>query len=210
MGRVGGQLASSKQVSLESVLEKQRQFSLDHPKSHEIHKLIAEFIAVDNQPFSVVDDIGFTRLVNHLEHWYKLSSRRYLSETLIPNMYDKVKVVVADLLQKQVYVSCTTDIWSSPGHDSLLSLTAHFVIKEFERAQVCLQAVKFNESHTGSNIASMINSCIQSWNLAENLTRIIRDNAANYVAGLRDVDLSNFDCFAHMLQLVIHDGVLVQ
>ena len=103
-------------------------------------------------------------------------------------MYDRVKVVVADLLQKQVNVSCTTDIWSSPAHDSLLSLTAHFITEDFERSQVCLQAVKFNESHTGSNIASMINSCIQSWNLVEKLTCIVRDNAANYVAGLRDAD----------------------
>ena len=125
-------------------------------------------------------------------------------------MYDRVKVVVADLLQKQVNVSCTTDIWSSPAHDSLLSLTAHFITEDFERSQVCLQAVKFNESHTGSNIASMINSCIQSWNLVEKLTCIVRDNAANYVAGLRDADLPNFGCFAHTLQLVIHDGVLVQ
>ena len=74
-------------------------------------------------------------------------------------MYDKVKVVVADLLQKQAYVSCTTDIWSSLAHDSPLSLTAHIVTEDFESVQVCLQAVKFNESHTGSNIASMINSC---------------------------------------------------
>ena len=37
-------------------------------------------------------------------------------------------------------------------------------------------------------------------------TCIIRDNARNYVAGLRDADLPNFGCFAHTLQLVIHDG----
>ena len=41
-GQSRGQLAGhSKQVSLEFVVEKQRQFSFDHPKSREIHKLIA-------------------------------------------------------------------------------------------------------------------------------------------------------------------------
>ena len=107
-------------------------------------------------------------------------------------------------------MSCTTDIWSSPVHDSLLSYTAHFITKKFERKQVCLQVVKFNKSHTGDNITSMINSCIRSWGLTEKLTCVIRDNAANFVAGLRDADIPNFGYLAHTLQLVINDGVLVQ
>ena len=118
--------------------------------------------------------------------------------------------VVAELVQAQQYVSCTTDTWSSPVHDSLLSYTAHFIIKKFERKQVCLQAVKFNESHTGDNIASMINSCVQSWGLTEKLTCVIQNNAANHVAGLRDADIPNFGRLAHMLQCVINDGVFVQ
>ena len=69
--------------------------------------------------------------------------------------------------------------------------------------------MKFNESHTG-NIASVINSCVQSWKLTEKLTCIVRDNAANYVAGLRDANILNFGCLAHTLQLIINDGVLVQ
>ena len=107
-------------------------------------------------------------------------------------------------------MSCTTDIWSTPSQDSLLSLTAHFLTPTFERKQVILQAVKFNESHTGANIATLINSCIQYWKIAEKLTYLVRDNAANYVAGLRDAGIPNFGCLAHTLQLVIHDGVLVQ
>ena len=39
---------------------------------------------------------------------------------------------------------------------------------------------------------------------------MVRDNAANYVAGLRDANIPNFGCLAHMLQLIINDGVLVQ
>lgn len=53
----------------------------------------------------------------------------------------------------------------------------------------------------------MINSCIQSWGLTEELTCVIQDNAANFVTGLKD---ANLDCLAHTLQLVMNDGVLVQ
>ena len=126
---------SHRQVSLELVVEKHQQFGFDHPKSREINKLIAELIAVDNQPFSIVDDVGFMLLLNRLEPRYKLPSRRYFSETLIPNVFDKLKLLVAELVQAQQYVSCTTDIWSSPAHDSLLSLTAHFITEDFEGKQ---------------------------------------------------------------------------
>lgn len=125
---------------------------------------------------------------------YKLPSQWYLSETLIPSIYDEMKLLVAELVQTQQYVSCTTDICSSPVLDSLLSLSAHSITKGSERKQLHLQAVKFNESHTGNNIASLINSCIQSWGLTEKLTCVIWDIAANFVVGLRDADIPNFGC----------------
>ena len=59
------------------------------------------------------------------------------------NVYDKRKLLVAELVQAQQYVICTTDIWTSPVHDSLLSLTAHFITTDFEKK---LQAVKFSKS----------------------------------------------------------------
>lgn len=37
---------------------------------------------------------------------------------------------------------------------------------------------------------------------------ILRDNGANIVAGLREAGLADASCFAHTLQLCIHDAVL--
>ena len=39
---------------------------------------------------------------------------------------------------------------------------------------------------------------------------IVRDNGANFVAGLRNATLPNIPCLTHTLQLVIDDGVLAQ
>ena len=38
----------------------------------------------------------------------------------------------------------------------------------------------------------------------------VRDNAANIVKAMRDGSFSDLGCFAHMLQLIVHDGVLSQ
>ena len=70
-----------------------------------------EFIAIDNQPFSVVDDFGFRRLV---EHWYTLISRRYFSDVALPEFHSIVETHIHELLAMGVTaISFTADIWTS-------------------------------------------------------------------------------------------------
>ena len=86
-------------------------------------------MAIDLQPFSVVEDVGFRRLMAELEPRYVLPSRQYFSEVLIPEIYAKVKQRVTELLNSTNHVSLTTDIWTSTNYQhSFLSLTAHFIV----------------------------------------------------------------------------------
>lgn len=45
------------------VFEKARKFSSDGAKAKGITQKMMEFIALDDQPFSVVEDVGFRRLI---------------------------------------------------------------------------------------------------------------------------------------------------
>lgn len=40
-------------------------------------------IAIDCQPFSVAEDVGFTHLLKQLEPRYSLPSQRYITEVMI-------------------------------------------------------------------------------------------------------------------------------
>ncbi len=55
-----------------------------------------------------------------------------------------------------------------------------------------------------------INNMLESWELRERVHLFVRDNAANMVKGLNDVGLPHIGCFAHTLQLVVHDALLNQ
>ena len=44
----------------------------------------------------------------------------------------------------------------------------------------------------------------------EQVHLFVRDNATNMVKAMRDGSFDDFGCFAHTLQLVVHDGVLSQ
>jgi len=171
---------------------------------------LERMIAVDSEPFTLVDHIGFTRLMKLVEPRYKLPSDKYFSEKLIPEMYGKVCEKVKVLVSEADHVSITTDVWSSVAQDSYISLTCHYISADFERQQVCLHAAPFNDRHTGEHIATMLTNCLQSWNLAEKLHVVVRDNGSNFVAGLRDGGIPNIPCLAHTLQLVVKDGCLAQ
>ena len=97
-----------------------------------LNKKIIEFIALDNQPFSVVEDVGFSRLLMHLEPRYVMPSRRYFSDVALPELQSAVSNYVEKLLTDATHISFTTDIWtSSVSPVSMLSLTAQWFDEDF-------------------------------------------------------------------------------
>ena len=76
-------------------------------------------MALDNQPFSVVEDQGFIELVAQLEPCYLIPSRTYFSETMLPEVYNELRATVMKELAAAHHVSFTTDVWTnSHSNDS--------------------------------------------------------------------------------------------
>ena len=203
-------VTSSSQVTIEECLERLQPLPNDHPTARKITILIGEMMALDCQPFSIVEDQGFVSLLNQLQPHYKIPSRKYFLTTLIPELYAKCNETVEKILQSQKFVALTSDIWSSRGHDSVISFTAHFITDKFVRRHCLLQASKFNERHTGDNIALMFVDCICQWEIQSKIVCVLPDGGANFVAGFNSSSVNNLICLAYNLQRVIHDGVLAQ
>ncbi len=70
-------------------------------------------VALDNQPFSIVEDSGFKALIKSLEPRYSLPSRRYITETVIPIITEEITVKVEAELAQVQYLSFTTYIWTT-------------------------------------------------------------------------------------------------
>ncbi len=110
----------------------------------------------------------------------------------------------------------TTDIWSCDVTPlSLLSLTAHWVDtltpSSFTLQSAVLQANEFRGSHTGKSIAESIEGMLVKWNISKSCVHVIlRDNASNMKKAMDEMGVSSLGCFAHSLQLVVHEGLLSQ
>ncbi|XP_053285395.1 zinc finger BED domain-containing protein 4-like [Pleuronectes platessa] len=72
--------SKAKTLSIATAFEKRNKFPMDSAKAKNLNKKVMEFIALDDQPFSVVGDVGFRGLVEYMEPRYTLPSRRHLAE----------------------------------------------------------------------------------------------------------------------------------
>ena len=200
--------SNSKQLTLPDM----RKWDVSDPRAQTIHFRIAEMIALDYQPISLVDDVGFSRLISALEPHYAMPSRRYITETIMPKLYENCKKGVESEIKGVRNFSFTSDLWSTTvSVNSLMSLTAHWITENFVRKQAILHSQSFEGSHTGEQIQRKLQNMFTQWGIQNcQVHMVFRDNGANMVKALNDAGLPHYGCFAHTLQLVVNDGVLSQ
>jgi hypothetical protein len=74
-----------------------------------------------------------------------------------------------------------------------------------------LCAEPLSESHTGDYLAGKILLMLESFAIGTDRVHVVlRDGGANMVKAMRVAELPDLSCFAHTLQLVVHDCILSQ
>ena len=59
--------STSKQITLQEASDQVRVWDINDPQAFKIHRKVGEMICLDSQPFSIVDNHGFTGLLQALE-----------------------------------------------------------------------------------------------------------------------------------------------
>ncbi|XP_076828944.1 zinc finger BED domain-containing protein 4-like [Brachyhypopomus gauderio] len=202
---------SHQQTLLENI-QKREKLPPESNKAKLITEKIVEFVVLDDQPLSVVENVGFQRLMEHLEPRYVLPNRQFISVQAVPDKYKQVCKFISECLQSVPSLSLTTDIWSSDVCPlSLLSLTAQWIDSSFTLQKAVLHAKQFHGSHTGESIATALEEMLNVWKIPKSKVHVIlRDNASNMIKAMDRLGLASLGCFAHTLQLVVNEGLLAQ
>ena len=72
-------------------------------------------MALDSQPFSIVEDAGFLHLLANVCPKYIMASRKYFSEKIIPDIFSTIRTKLHEEIHSQgdkFPISFTTDIWT--------------------------------------------------------------------------------------------------
>lgn len=120
-------------------------------------KSLARLCVKDNQPFSVVDDVGFREFVSDLQPLFKFPSRWTVARDCL-KLYKEEESQLKDVLKDQV-VSITTDTWTSIQNTNYSCLTVHWVDDQWVLRKKILNFCKI-ANHNGVTIGSLVYSCL--------------------------------------------------
>ena len=80
-----------RQLTLTEVKECKDLWSYGHPRHKKVTRWIAEMIAIDSQPFSIVEDTGFLRLLSNVCPLYAVPSQKHFAGKVIPEISSAIK-----------------------------------------------------------------------------------------------------------------------
>ena len=118
-----------------------------------ITELIAEMVARDLHPLSVVEGGGFRQLVNLIEPNYQVPSRPHI-RSVCQKLYASMKEKLLVTLQSH-YVAFTSNLWTSQAVQAYLTVTAHFIIEQWVLERCFLETKEMPERHTGRIIGKL-------------------------------------------------------
>ncbi|XP_051784492.1 E3 SUMO-protein ligase ZBED1-like [Erpetoichthys calabaricus] len=118
-------------------------------------------------PLSTVEKDGFRAMINTLDPRYVIPSRKYFSQTAIPDLYREHRGKLQAEVATVPDYSTTADVWSSRTMEPYLSLTIHFINDDWLLKSYCLQTSYFPNDHTGELLAAGLLEALNSWGLAE-------------------------------------------
>lgn len=164
-------------------------------------------IALDIQPFNIVNDVGFRELLTFLAPDYTIPSRGTV-RARVDVLMSELRVNIQKELCDVRYVTITTDTWTSCNTESYIAITAHYSTNEFEISNRILGVIAMPERHTGINLAERILDEMALWRITEKVKFVVHDNACNMSAAVDHIDgVSSIHCSAHTLQLAINSGL---
>uniref|UniRef100_A0A8C1F800 BED-type domain-containing protein n=2 Tax=Cyprinus carpio TaxID=7962 RepID=A0A8C1F800_CYPCA len=202
----------TQQPTLPQAFDKVLKWGPSDPRAKNLDKKVMEMIATDIQAFSVVEGVGFRRLLAAAEPRYTLKTEKFYRTDKLHHVHAKVVIKIKELLavENAKHIAFTTDCWSG-STESLMSLTAHFIDEEWNRVQVVLNVKAMSGSHTGEYIGQLFLDMLTEWDIdSERVLLVLRDSGANVVKGMRLVEMPDLSCSAHTLQLVVNDGLQAQ
>ena len=84
----------------------------------------------------------------------------------LPLLYGQVKQYISEELARELNdcegLGASTDMWTSRSNDSYISVTLHFINKNFELKKFVLACQPFSGQHTAAALAKALDKVMQT------------------------------------------------
>ncbi|XP_071786524.1 E3 SUMO-protein ligase ZBED1-like [Asterias amurensis] len=201
--------SSSIEQPIDEIFKKAGQYASASIQAKELTKAVAYHIARDMKPIYTVEEPGFIRMLQKFDPRYVVPSRKTISTSVIPKMYEDLRTnTIAPFVETSEFFSLTTDLWTARNMSQFLGVTFHAISPSWELKSYTLENMECPPPHDADSIGSTLEKVLNEWNLsAANLAAIATDNAANMTKAVRDIEWTHMPCFGHCLNLIVRAGL---
>ena len=84
-----------------------------------------------------------------------------------------------------------------------MTVTCHFIDKDWKMESMVLETTHIPESHTIANLAAELRSVTEKWNITNKIHCAVTDAASNITGAVKSNRWNNLVCTAHKLNLVV-------
>ena len=187
-------------------------WSVNHPKAKKLHLAICRMMIMDKEPFHTMQREGFKQFLEEFFPKYQIPSDKFMKERVLLPLYSTAKDMLQVMLNQASFISFDSDLWSSGGHHSYISLIGHCTFDDFASQYIVLNSKEFPQTHSIENITQMIDTMIQKWKIPLRKCHVLcHDNASNMCGAVNNHEsIQSIPCFIHTSQLVLKDCVTKQ
>ncbi len=175
--------------------------------------LLLKMFLAGNIPFNFVESDEFRQYVAYLNCQADLPKRREL-RTQLKKRYNTVQDQLLPGLGLKTRVSIALDCWGSQNQLPFLGITCHYISEDWQLCEALLGFEPFLGSHTGWNLAQIVDKVLADHSLSHHLLAVAADNASNNSTMRRalqsllhareihwDSEAMTIHCLAHVLNL---------
>ena len=135
-------------------------------------------IAAINFPFSTVENVQFCQTLPMLRPDVQIPGRKRV-KAFLEEHYSQIAVKSFQDLGANIKVFFALDCWTSTNHVSFMAITVYYISENWHFYKALIAFEHVLESHTGHNIAILVDCAFQQYRLSEKLYAITTDNASN-------------------------------
>ena len=115
------------------------------------------YLIKDLKPITGVESAGFRFLLEQINPRFKLPTKNYFRDNLLPQVFEEVKAQIKIELGESIERhAITTDGWASQDTVDYVTTTVHFVNSNYELKSFVLQTLPLGTQHTAENMANLM------------------------------------------------------
>ena len=176
-----------------------------------IDEAVVDFLADSGVAFRVVGLPSFKNMLNIANRKIKLKHPQTYSRSVkvkAQNIKNDISSIIDATKEDFDCAGFTTDLWTSRSGHPFMSLTVHFIDKDWNLHRFTPFVAPFPANHTGKNIGLGLDAMVEALGLTDGDWELfsVNDNASNMKLGIKlSRHLKQYLCDIHTLELAVKD-----